>query len=109
MKLLIRFAIALFVFFPLSSYAETGGFEIVSIQDSSGYSQLAKYHVNTGQTWYVSDGKFKSINDYSKIPTSTYKVILEKSEKGWNLMRLDTVSGRTWWGTSDVWVEILEK
>lgn len=92
-----------------SNFANETNYEIVSLQDGQGFSQYVKYNWETGDTWYLSESKFKKVKDYTDLPKSFYEVYVQNNKKAWSLIRMDKTTGKSWWAMGDVWVEIQEK
>lgn len=83
-------------------------FNLVSmnIKSEPKVTVIVKYNCITGRSWFKSGTKWKEIEegDYF-IAQSSYKINITEHSSGWQPIRIDTESGRSWRAVNQLWVE----
>jgi len=79
---------------------------------------IVRYQVETGRAWYVGKGGFVEIMDVEAQPISIYefsvtntvdaKTSALKLDFNWQLIRINTKTGETWWASKDKWIKVNE-
>ena len=84
-----------------------GSFD-VALLSLAGDWQAIRYHTETGESWYATQGNWKPVPEAdSKPPLGSYKVLLTaQGENHWFAMRLEQKSGRSWRMGALKWIEM---
>jgi hypothetical protein len=69
-----------------------------------------RYNVSTGLTWQMVNLKFQTVTEPGPIPSGDYDMsaapLGPNGNAGYALMRIDRVSGRSWFLQGTKWIEI---
>ena len=93
--------------FSSSVYAgEQQVYDIVMVEKSGGDWRAVKYHISSGESWYIRNGVFIRLLDDEVLPESRYKVVATKHKGGWGAVKMDIISGNAWKLKGEMFVRV---
>jgi hypothetical protein len=79
---------------------------------------VIRFQPQTGKAWRVQDGVFMEIKDAQPLPlgeyefssTTTFEFLMKMPpiQYYWKLVRMNALTGETWWDHDDQWEKIKE-
>ena len=79
---------------------------------------IVRYQTETGRAWYIGSDGFVEIRDERKVPISVYDFSVTNTvdvkasgsapDFNWQLIRINTNTGETWWASDNRWIKVKE-
>jgi hypothetical protein len=88
--------------------AEDGPYVVrMERNESNGFAAI-RFNRQSGQTWYLISGIWKSVREEEKVPAGPYDVAFVPMQGNWGAVRFSPSTGRSWMVNQGAWNEIRE-
>lgn len=85
-----------------------GEYSIATTYTRNGDWILLRYHRSSGATWLADSGEWSELQEQQAPEQGSYQVLVHRADqdrKGYVAVRVDGVSGRSWWLNDTRWQE----
>lgn len=88
--------------------APNGEYSIATTYTRNGDWILLRYHRSSGATWLADSGEWNPLQEEQAPEQGSYQVLVHRADqdrKGYVAVRVDGVSGQSWWLNDNRWQE----